>query len=110
MNAQCSIYPHRVRKKNVVQFHDGPHNSICEIGIEKARFGIEKLSLASERPDLASEKPNLARYGDLARFGPGLMARGPRPMAQGSKWGKTHFVQKFRKLRNSESIFGEPKS
>ena len=35
--------------------------------------------------------------------GPTLRVQGPEPMAQGLKWGKTHFVPKWRKLRNSET-------
>ena len=40
MDAQRPIYPQKVRKTSVGQFHGGPCTSIHRFGIEKARFAV----------------------------------------------------------------------
>ena len=66
----------------------------AEFGIEKARFGVGE-----------AKSGQIWRLGQiwLRAQGPWPMARCPRPTAQGLNLGKTHFVPKWRKLRNSDT-------
>ena len=52
MDAQRPIYPQRVRKKSVGQFHGGPRTSIHRFGIENSSLSNTAVAVTDEEIDV----------------------------------------------------------
>ena len=101
----CPDFQMQVQKNISISGASAP--SLLRIGYAKLMQGWN--SSRGRGTPHAGPWPRVLGPGPMAQgpwprpHGPWPRARGPGPVAQSLKWGKIHFVPKWRKLRNSET-------